>query len=226
MKTKTYFLFTFFLTTFIISCTSGDKKKEITKEEPVQIVDTAKAQTKMEPVIEKTETDTEEYKPSDEEIREYGIIESIEDGAYPFFSVTVDFVERNMKQSFSLNIEAISIDSETLLGLKGKYATIYYTSDLINDLSDLYFENKSLSGEYAPEMDESWEKITGILNGAESLSGDLPSKISVTDANGEKMNFKWFVDDDIQKVNKKIITAYYTSKVVNTITHIQPSSGE
>lgn len=225
MKTKTYFLFTFFLTTFIISCTSGDKKKEITKEEPVQIVDTAKAQTKMEPVIEKTETDTEEYKPSDEEIREYGIIESIEDGAYPFFSVTVDFVERNMKQSFSLNIEAISIDSETLLGLKGKYATIYYTSDLINDLSDLYFENKSLSGEYAPEMDESWEKITGILNGAESLSGDLPSKISVTDANGEKMNFKWFVDDVIQKVNKKVITAYYTSKVVNTITHIQPSSG-
>lgn len=209
MKSTLSFLFILCFSFVFIGCKTNSKKKD-TPDTTIQ------TDTISEPI-------NQEYEPTDDEIQEYGIIEEIEDGAYPFFSITMNFVERNMKYSFSVNIESISLTDKELYNLKGKYATIYYTSDLVNDLSDLYFEEKSLSGEYAPEMDTSWKKITGILNGAGSLSGDLPSKISVTDANGKKMNFELYVDDEVQKVNKKEVTAYYTLRGVTTVMHIKAS---
>ena len=199
-----------------LSCKTETKKKS-TDIDPVQ------KDTIVETKSDIIDSETKEYEPGDDEIREYGIIESIEDGAYPMFSITVNFVEREMKQSFSLSIEAISLTDSDLNKLKGKYATIYYTSDLENNLSDLYYNEKSLSGEYAPEMDSSWKKITGTLSGATSLSGDLPGKITVTDSEGEKITFEWFIDDEILKVNGKTITAFYTVRGVNKITHIEPS---
>ena len=202
----------FFL--LIVSC----KKENQKKEQPIDTVTTVDTDTEVDT------TSTNEYKATDDDIREFGIIEDIEDGAYPFFSVTVNFVERKMKQSFTVNIEAVSIDSETLLGLKGKYATIYYTSDLENDLNDLHFKGKTLFGEYAPEMDASWKKTTGVLSGANSLSGDLPGKITITDSKGKKIVFEEYVDDEMMKVNGKTVTSFYSLKAVNKITHIEPST--
>ncbi len=163
----------------------------------------------------------ETYEEIDDELQQYGIIESIEDGAYPMFIVKVNFPKINYKTDFNLNIESISLNILDLEKMKGSYANIYYTSDEENNLYDIYFEGKSTSGEYAPEIDGSEKKITGILSGVNSLSGDLPSKIYVTDSDGKKTEFKWYVDEDILKLNQKTVTVYYNTKYSKNITRIE-----
>ncbi len=168
-------------------------------------------------------TDEDNYDVDDDVLREYGKVVKFEDGVYPMYILTVDFVERNFTQDFNLNIEAVSIDGETLNNLPGKYATIYYTSELEESLYDIHFKGKSLYGEYAPELDSSWKKITGTLKGAQSLSGDLPSKVTITSAEGVTMNFELYVDDTVQKANNQEVTVYYDVRAINTITKIVPS---
>ena len=57
--------------------------------------------------------------PTDDELNEYGLIASVEDGPYPMYSVTIEFPERRMRQSFSLNIEAVDMDRDALNVWKG-----------------------------------------------------------------------------------------------------------
>tara|TARA_R110002073_G_scaffold313380_3_gene485310 strand:- start:18677 stop:19324 length:648 start_codon:yes stop_codon:yes gene_type:complete len=215
MKSSTLVLSLFLL--LIIGCKKENQKK-------VQATDTITT-VETDTIID-TDSTTKEYEPTDNDIREFGIMENAEDGGYPFFVVTMNFVERNIKHDFNLNIEAISLTNEELDKLKGKYATIYYTSEDENDLSDLHFKGKSLFGEYAPEMDTNWKKTTGVMTGADRLSGDLPGKVTVTDADGKKTTFEVFIDDETMKANGKTVTAYYTIKGVDKITHIEPSSEE
>jgi hypothetical protein len=168
----------------------------------------------------------DDYNPEedDETIKEYGLIVKFEDGAYPMYIVTVEFPERRgMIMDFNLNIEAVNINGETLNNLPGKYVTLYYTSELVDDLNDIHFEGKSLYGQYAPEMDDSWNQFTGTLSGAKSLSGDLPNLIGVTDSLGETRNFELYVDDVVQKAEGKQVTVFHSIRSINTITYIEPS---
>ncbi len=210
----------FLLFVFVFTACKNDAKKEVVEDslESEEVADTIPDNTW-------TDDSDNEYQPGDDELREFGIIEVIEDGGYPFFVVTVNFVERNMKQDFNLNIEAIGLDMEDLTTLTDKWATIYYTSELENRLMDMHFNGESVSGEYAPEkIDPSWKKITGILRGAEAATpGDLPDTITVTNAKGETIEFGLFIDAETVKANGKEVTAYYYIQGVNTITHIQPS---
>ena len=166
----------------------------------------------------------DEYNPEedDEAIREYGKVIKFEDGAYPMYIMYVDFPERNFDMEFNLNIEAVNIDGETLNNLPGKYMTFYYTSELVDDLNDIHFEGKSLYGKYAPEMDDSWNKFTGILSGAKSLSGDLPNLVTITNTDGEIMNFELYVDDTVQKAEGKEVTVFHSIRGLNNITYIEP----
>ena len=164
---------------------------------------------------------SETYEENDDELQQHGIIESIEDGVYPMFIVKVNFPKINYKTDFNLNIESISLNIADLEEMKGSYANIYYTSDEENNLSDIYYNGKSLSGEYAPELNKNFKKITGILSGVNSLSGDLPSKIYVTDSEGKKTEFKWFIDEDILKLNQKTVTVFYSTKYSKNITRIE-----
>lgn len=157
-------------------------------------------------------------------VREYGQIQKVEEIGYPMFSVSMEFVERQMKVDFTLNIEALPLSDAELVKLKGKYATIFYASDFEYSLIDLHCKGKSLQGKYAPEFDNSWEKFTGILSKATHLSGDLPSKISITNQEGQTKTFEYFVDDETMKANGQQVTAYYYSKVKNEIRKIEPSN--
>lgn len=157
----------------------------------------------------------------DDELRDIGLIEKIEDGAYPFYVVTVDFPKREMKIDFNLNIESIDLDVQGLNDLLGKYTPITYTSELENNLIDLHLEGASLFGEYAPEYDSSWLKITGILKGADAVTaGDLPSMISIVDSDNKTMNFEIFIDPETVEANGKLVDAYYSVDIVNTLTQI------
>ena len=74
---------------FAITACKNDLKKEQVQDDTA----TDSIYSNIDDVLE------EDYEPGDEEIREFGIIETIEDGGYPFFVVTVNFVERNIKST-------------------------------------------------------------------------------------------------------------------------------
>lgn len=162
--------------------------------------------------------------PSDDEIREYGIIKEIEDGVYPIFNITVEFPKREMEHTFILNHGALTGFDGDLFTLKGKYISFYYLEDWENDLMDIFENGKTLLGEYTPDLDPEWKSITGILSGAENeTQSDLPSIISVTDIDGNKLDFKFYIDETMVKANGKEVQAYFSFKGVSTITHINPT---
>lgn len=208
MKKAFYTLFTFSVIALLTSCKTDTKKTAIPTNEKV----------------ETTELKGTDREPTDDEIREYGIIKSIEDGQYPMFVVTVEFPERQSKASFNLNIEAISQTTADIDSLIGNYASIYYIDSSNNMLMDIHFDGKTLYGKYAPEIDASFKKVTGILSGAEKeTAGDLPSTIYITEANGNKMAFKEFVTEEIKIKNGQKVTGYYYLKYNNTITYLKKS---
>jgi hypothetical protein len=178
--------------------------------------------TITEEVIEQLEDG--EREPTGDEIREYGIIKTIEDAEYPMFVVTVEFPERQTTADFNINIEALPQSDSDLYALKGKYATIYYEDDSENMLMDIHFNGKTLYGKDAPEIDDSYKSITGILSGAETeTAGDLPNTIYITDKDGVEMPFKEFIISEVVAKNGKTVTGYYYTRYNQTITYIKES---
>jgi len=215
----------FVLMLFMAAC--GAETSQVEAEgQTAEEAPAAEAATEME------EEKFEDHGPAvielaDDEIREYGKVTAVEDGPYPFYSVTIEFPERNMRQSFTVNVEGMRERMDNLKSLEGKYVTFYYLSELTNNLIDMHFEGTSLEGEYAPEFDASWKKVVGTLSGAETeTGGDLPDNISVTDAAGTVYEFEVYISDAYVAANGKEVTAYYDLRGVETITYIQASEGE
>lgn len=162
--------------------------------------------------------------PGDEEIQEYGLFVEVEDGGYPFFSVTVEFPEREMSTSFTVNQEKLGLAPSYLESLKDKYVTFYYTSDLDNDLYEMVLNGKSVLGEDAIEISEDLKSVTGILSGADEVTGgDLPTEITINCENGERVNFELFVNPEMVTANGKSVTVYYGMRSRNEITFIKIS---
>ena len=208
MRKVFYTLFTITVFALLINCKTEAKKPAITTDEKV----------------ETTELKGTDREPTDDEIREYGIIKSIEDGQYPMFVVTVEFPERQTKADFNLNVESIAQSSTELYNMKGKYATLYYTDLSENILMDIHFDEKTLYGKDAPEIDNSYKSITGILSGAEKeTAGDLPNTLYITDASGNKMPFDEFIISEVVAKNGKTVTGYYYTKYNQSITYLKKS---
>ncbi|MCE7991043.1 MAG: hypothetical protein HEP71_03650 [Roseivirga sp.] len=168
-----------------------------------------------------------EREPTDEEIREYGILTSIEDAPYPMFSIDVEFPEREMKMSFLFNVEESPLDMTELLEMKGKYATIYYTSDGEPDIYDIHRECESLLGEDAIDINEADQEITGIVSGAESqTTGDLPDELTITSRDGTKMTFQCFITEEMAAANGEEVTVFYRVHYRNTITYLKASEDD
>lgn len=220
---RKYLSFGFMLTSamLIISCNSDNENNV---EKSIQTDVNKEESTLTSKPVETENTIIEEREPTDSEIREYGRVIGIEDGAYPMFIITVEFPERNIKHDFNLNNESIDKSVESLYNFMGKYATIYYLSELENFLLDIHLNGISLMGEYAPKKDTTWKTITGIFEGAEKVSGgDLPDEVSVTDKLGKKISFKQFITPEMVAANGKIVEVFYYLKGQETITYIRTS---
>ena len=215
-------LFTILL--FLISCgNSSDSKTQDAKEDSTEL---ASSEILEERVVEESNfvEDNGEREPTDDEIREFGIISNIEDGIYPMFIFTVEFPDRGFQMDFNLNMEYANIDPKSIDQLIGKYASFYYTSELENDLLDMHFQGKSLMGDYAPEVSDNWKKVNGVLSGAESPTiSDLPGSISITDKSGEVFEFEYYVDEMMVKANGQEVNAFYTIRGVEDITYLRVS---
>ncbi len=189
----------------------------------------AKETTEFIDATEDQETYTDDYieadpyrEPTNDELRETGIVISIEDGPYPMFSLNIEFPKIEAIIAFSLNIEALSPRIESIYDYQDKYMSFYYLAESQADLYDMHFEGSSVFGEWAPEFDPEWNMMKGILSGADSPSGDLPNEVSITEANGTTLDFEVFIDDVMMKANGKEVVVYYGIRDRNIITHILP----
>lgn len=160
------------------------------------------------------------YSPSikDDEIQERGILREIEDGSYPFASVTIEFPERNFSENFTLNFEEVrGVNPSMLNKWKGKYVSFRYTSKIANALLDVQKDGKSIMGEYAVEITSDMSKIVGVLEGAdEETKGDLPSKITIG-----TLRFEFFVPKEMVAVNGTKVTGFYEERTQNEIKAIK-----
>lgn len=162
-----------------------------------------------------------EYQPADDELQDYGVLISVEDGVYPMFVATVDFPKSANTVSFDLNAAALGVDGAALEAMVGKTVSVHYTSDLEPDLYDIKFEGRFLLGVLEGERDD-LESFTGILkNAGEVTMSDLPGSLTVEAANGEAMAFEYYIDPEMVAVNGKTITAYYAMRGKNVITKIE-----
>lgn len=198
------------LSLFILTSCGQSKKQDKTSESGEQISETSG-----------------EREPTDEEIREYGILTSIEDAPYPMFSIDVEFPEREMKMSFLFNVEESPLDMTELLEMKGKYATIYYTSDAEPDIYDIHRECESLLGEDAIDINEADQEITGIMSGAESeTTGDLADELTITSSDGTAITFQCFITEEMAAANGDEVTVFYRLHYSNRITYIRVSEDD
>ena len=157
----------------------------------------------------------------DEEISAFGKIIRIEDGPYPMFSVTMAFQDQEVKRTFNLNIEDISLDINGLNNLEGKNVNIKYLTETKVDVIDIHINGSSIHGENARNvLDSNYRTFTGILTEADEASGDLPSDISVVNESGEQIHFEYFVNPSMFIANNKTVTAYYDYRTTETITFL------
>lgn len=154
----------------------------------------------------------------DEQITETGLITALEDGAYPMYSVTMEFPKAHLTQSFSLNVESPSVDTSALEKAVGQYVTFKYTSTLENDLLEMELNGKPILDGW---KDASLKKVTGILSGADKVTeSDLPSSVTVTNQAGTEFHFDYYVSPAMLPANGKEVTAYYAIKPKNKIISI------
>ena len=116
------------------------------------------------------------------------------------------------------------MNASELDAIIGKYATLYYTSELVTDLVDIQFKGRSILGKSAPETLDGLTPITGILSNAEaSTTSDLPGSITLKHKDGYLIDFDYFITDKMVAVNGKEVTIYYQKRGIQTIQRMEVS---
>ncbi len=155
-------------------------------------------------------------------IQERGLLQAVDDGGYPFFSLTIDFPERGFTEYFNINLaEVTTVNSQKLSSWVRRYVSFEYTSDIYNALMDIRRGGKSILGtDFEPGPDT--KKITGTLSGAEEVtSGDLPGMVFIATEEEYFETFSFFVTDKMVDANGSQVTGYYEERTNNNIVSIK-----
>ncbi len=74
------------------------------------------------------------------------------------------------------------------------------------------------------EFSDNVQIVAGVLREAGKVTeSDLPSTISITTANNQKLLFDYYLTPEMVKVNGRKVVAYYEEVVSNTIIKIKVS---
>jgi hypothetical protein len=157
--------------------------------------------------------------PNGELVHETGLLKKYKDGGYPIVTLTIEFPVRKLEETFTLNLEEVkNIRPEILSKSTGRYLDFEYLSNIENALMDIQNNGKSIFKSDAIPVTKEMKKITGTLKGAgETTAGDLPSEITITDANEKVTNFEYFVTEEMVKFNNKNVTVYHEERPSNNI---------
>lgn len=158
-------------------------------------------------------------------INEFGILKEVEDSGYPLATLHIEFPERKFSEYFTINLEEVkNVNMGILQKWVGKYVAFTYNSDLNNALVDVQINGKSALSTEPVEFSENVQKVVGVLRGAAKVTeSDLPSTISITTANNQKLFFDYYITPEMVKINGRKVVAYYEEVVSNTITKIKVS---
>ncbi len=161
----------------------------------------------------------------DDGINEFGILKGVEDSGYPLATLHIEFPERKFSEYFTINLEEVkNVNMGILQKWVGKYVAFTYNSDLKNALLDLQINGKSAINTEPMEFSDNVQIVAGVLRGAGKVTeSDLPSTISITTANNQKLLFNYYITPEMVKINGRKVMAYYEEVVSNTITKIKVS---
>jgi len=189
----------------LMSCASNESKSAV-------------SETKDSTTQETAQQTPEDAPSSDDEIQERGILKKVDDGGYPFATLTIEFPERNFSEYFTINFEdAKGVDLATIYKWEGKHVSFRYTSQITNALLDVQKDGKSLMGENAPEITSEMSKIVGVLQGAdEETPGDIPGKVTIG-----TLSFEFFVTKEMVEANNTKVTGYYEERTQNQVKSIK-----
>lgn len=161
----------------------------------------------------------------DDGINEFGILRGVEDSGYPLATLHIEFPERKFSEYFTINLEEVkNVNMGILQKWKGKYVAFTYNSDLTNALIDLQINGKSAINTEPMQFSDNVQIVVGVLRGAGKVTeSDLPSTISITTTDNQKLLFDYYVSPEMVKINGRKVMAYYEEVVSNTITKIKVS---
>lgn len=161
----------------------------------------------------------------DDPINEFGILKEVEDSGYPLATLHFEFPERKFSEHFTINLEEVkNVNMGLLQKWIGKYVAFTYNSNLTNALVDIQINGKSAINTEPVEFTKNTIKVVGVLKGASKVTeSDLPSTISITTANNQKLLFDYYITPEMVKINGRKVVAYYEEVVSNTITKIKLS---
>jgi hypothetical protein len=165
------------------------------------------------PVPAEDETD-------DDLLTEYGILSSIEDGAYPFYAANMEFPKREMVIAFTLNIEDLQIEPAALMALEGQYVSIDYVSKLDKMVVEMELESGFLMGSENREQLRDYKIERGIMGGAEITMGDLPGSFYLEDAENNKVFFEEYITEEMMAGLGRDVIVYYQVRGQNIIKKI------
>lgn len=160
---------------------------------------------------------------SDDEINERGLLKEVEDGGYPFATLTIEFPERKFTEQFTINLGNVTtVTMDDLTKGIGQYVAFAYTSEISNALLDIQLDGESLLGDDAPTLAADTKQIMGKLRGAnKETTSDEPGKISITTDDNTTETFAYFVTKEMVAANGKVVIGYFEERTRNTVKSIK-----
>jgi hypothetical protein len=158
-------------------------------------------------------------------LKEFGLLKSVEDSGYPFYTLEIEFPERKFSEIFTLNLaELPDVDPGLLTGWVGQYVSFEYTSEIVNALLDIRQNGKSLLGVNPSDLPKGLKKISGTLSGASNVTeGDLPSVLRIHDPEDQSIEFEFFITPELVEADGSLVVGYYDQRTNNRITLISPA---
>ena len=212
MKTRIKTIFSFILIFGLNACQQSGSNESDATSDSLTVADTTLYPENLEA----------SSFPNGELVHETGILKKFEDGGYPFATLTIEFPERKMEETFSLNLEEVkNINQELLTQSTGKYLDFSYVSNFENALMDIQNNGKSIFKTDVIPVTKAMKNISGVLNGAKEVTGgDLPNKVSVSNSN-QTLDFEYYVTEEMVKYNGKTITVFYEERSTNNLVEIK-----
>ncbi len=162
---------------------------------------------------------------NDEALNESGILVSVEDGAYPFYALTIEFPKNQARLSFTLNAEEVQVDIAALTDSTGEYISFDYTSDLEPMVMELELESGFVMDTENRHDLRAYKTARGLMGGAVLTMGDLPGTFFLEDAEGRRSYFEEYITEDMMAGLGRDVIVYYEMRSRNIITNIDLNPG-
>lgn len=157
---------------------------------------------------------------ADDILTEIGILSRVEDGPYPIYSITLEFPKREMQASFTMNVEAISVDTNALYEHLNETISVNYTSDMTLNIIEIEMESGFLKGTENRDELRDYKSASGIMQDASVTMGDLPGTFYLEDAEDNRTYFEDYITAEMVTGNGRQVTVYYYENYINNITAI------